>query len=66
MKQKVPNIQLLLPHMPMRNTRIPNSPDTDADDGTGMMMNDLDRTTGGKLTQEDLEALAYLLEGDIQ
>lgn len=46
----------------MRNTRIP---DTDADDGAGMMMNDLERPAGGKLTQEDLEALAYLLEGDM-
>ncbi|ODN04816.1 hypothetical protein Ocin01_01878 [Orchesella cincta] len=62
MKQKVPNIQLLLPHLPMRNLR---SPDGDADEAAGLMVNDLDRNLGGKLTQEDLDALAYLLEGDM-
>jgi len=65
MKQKVPNIQLLLPHMQMRNARAPSS-DTDADDvPPGLMINDLERPSG-KLTPEDLDALAYLLEGDIQ
>lgn len=63
MKQKVPNIQVLLPHMPMRNTRIPEA---DAEDGTVAMSDAEGRPAGGRLTQEDLEALAYLLEGDMQ
>lgn len=64
MKQKTPNIQLLLPHLQMRNTRVPAEADGE-DVPPGFVINDMERP-GGKLTQEDLDALAYLLEGDIQ
>ncbi|CAL8137065.1 unnamed protein product [Orchesella dallaii] len=61
MKQKIPNIQLLLPNLQMRNVRTPVG---DGDEAAGLMMNE-ERNVGAKLTQEDLDALAYLLEGDM-
>jgi hypothetical protein len=62
MKQKVPNVQLLLPHLFNRNNRVPPLGTSDLESGSDLGAIELDGPGAPRLSDEDVEALMLFLE----